>query len=1028
MKRIFGLVVALAAAALGTEALAFTAGNIVILRVGDGTQILTNVGNSVFLDEYTTNDIWNAATNFTSLTPVGTTIMMPTNWVGAQAPLIMSGVATGQGVLNRSVDGRFLVLTGYGATLGQFTNASLSSTTTTGVFNQVARVVGLVDGNGHIYTGTTQTNQNEDGEEPRAAVSLDGTNIWLAGDTTGTKYLLGGRASMTSTQVGTSANTRGLGIFSNTLYYSANHVLGAPTNTSASVNLFAGTSLPTSFVKSNFLLLAGVYGNSITSSPAQGSPFGFTLLNMSGGSTPDTLYVADNVTNAPGEPVGKAGGVIKYCYIPASNAWVGEGYIYADQAYSVTGVKNGNNATLYITAGGTMTGNALNRLYPYNDVSGFGGSPQTNPDGGNANTHVIFLTAGANPTTENTRGIAFAPVGGDPGTLSSASGVISVGPPFGPYFRGAAGGPFNTPTNTYTYSVANLGNTTTNFNVALVGFGTVSFASLSSASGTLAPGASTLITVTPSPAAATAPASGTPYTGNIVFRTGTLTASASIKATLVVDAFFVTPASNYTAVGSAGGPFTPPTQVYTISNATPSARGWAITNAVNWYTISATNGSLAATSTTNITITINANANSLPLGLYSDNLVFNDTNSNSQITSHFVNLQVGFGFFDDFSTNYVNGPIVGQNSWYNPTSGFDDDPYQIVNGVLVLPDVNNNCSDASLQEPAKSISSSVVTDANQFVYLGISMTVTSAYPNPATWDFAMVPFLFGGTVTSNKGRTSVNDVGGGHYAWNTHVNGFDAFIHGTTQRNYNQKYNVYIVGDVGNSNSWVFVDPPSADTNVLFAMTPDAHDGPAVAGWGGPSTGGIGGIDIDHFCSANTQAGYLITRIAMSTNYADVYNFLTNTNAAPPSDPFTVWQNTYFTAGELADPTFSGPDVDPDHDGVSNTNEFLAGFNPTNNGAYPHIISIVKQGGGMNVTYLGANGDNTWSPGWASRTNVLEYSTGVPGSGVYSNNFTSTGQTNILSGGNGTGQITNMVDPNGATGSTRYYRIRVIAP
>ena len=174
------------------------------------------------------------------------------------------------------------------------------------------------------------------------------------------------------------------------------------------------------------------------------------------------------------------------------------------------------------------------------------------------------------------------------------------------------------------------------------------------------------------------------------------------------------------------------------------------------------------------------------------------------------------------------------------------------------------------------------------------------------------------------------------------------------------------------------------------------------------------------------QQGYFITKLAASTNYANVYNFLTA--VAPPSDPFTVWQNTYFTAGELADPTFSGPNADPDHDGVSNTNEFLAGFNPTNAAAYPHIISIAKAGAGMNVTYLGANGDNTWSPGWASRTNVLEFSTGVPGSGVYSNNFASTGQTNILSGGNGTGLVTNMVDPNGATGLTRYYRIRVIAP
>jgi hypothetical protein len=112
---------------------------------------------------------------------------------------------------------------------------------------------------------------------------------------------------------------------------------------------------------------------------------------------------------------------------------------------------------------------------------------------------------------------------------------------------------------------------------------------------------------------------------------------------------------------------------------------------------------------------------------------------------------------------------------------------------------------------------------------------------------------------------------------------------------------------------------------------------------------------------------------------------------------------------------------------VSNTNEFLAGFNPTNNAAYPHIIAIARSSADMNVTYLGANGDSTYTGGPASRTNVLEFTTGTA-SGNYSNNFASTGKTNILSGGTGVGVVTNMVDTGGAIGATRYYRIRVLAP
>ena len=82
----------------------------------------------------------------------------------------------------------------------------------------------------------------------------------------------------------------------------------------------------------------------------------------------------------------------------------------------------------------------------------------------------------------------------------------------------------------------------------------------------------------------------------------------------------------------------------------------------------------------------------------------------------------------------------------------------------------------------------------------------------------------------------------------------------------------------------------------------------------------------------------------------------------------------------------------------------------------------------MNITYLGANGDNTWSPGVASRTNVLEYSMSTA-DGSYTNNFVSAGQTNVLSGGNGSGVVTNMVDPGGATNvPSRYYRVRVLVP
>ncbi len=148
------------------------------------------------------------------------------------------------------------------------------------------------------------------------------------------------------------------------------------------------------------------------------------------------------------------------------------------------------------------------------------------------------------------------------------------------------------------------------------------------------------------------------------------------------------------------------------------------------------------------------------------------------------------------------------------------------------------------------------------------------------------------------------------------------------------------------------------------------------------------------------------------------------------SNPFTTWQNHYFTPLELSNPNYSGPNADPLGKGMSNTNQFMAGFNPTNSAAYLHVISVAKINGNtdVQVTYLGANGDSTYSGGPASRTNVLEFTTGTA-NGSYTNNFVSTGQTNILSGGTGLGVVTNMVDSGGATNKpSRYYRVRVLLP
>jgi hypothetical protein len=1023
MKKILGLIVVLTVLASGMNAVAapFGAGNIVIVRYGDGTQPVTNSGQTIFLDEYTTNSIWAVAGGFTAPIPVQS-IQMPTNWFGANAPVIADGTGAADGQLSRSADGRYLVMTGYGATLSsgasqtyQVTNGALSSSTVTGLFGQVSRVVALVDGFGHVYTTTTQTNGNEEGDDPRCATTLEGTNIWMGGSSKGTKYLT--RGSGVSTQVCEILSiNRAMNIYSNVLYIDDSSQFLSPTNTTALVNPFGG-SLPTSSLPTNFVAVPGVYNTS------GGSAFGFAMFNVRGGSGIDTIYVCDSATNCPGEPFRAGGGVLKF-NITSSNTWNYSGRVCAAGATWVAGTQNGSNVALYITQGGGT--NAINVLYPYIDTGGFGADPQNNSDGGDANQYSENLAPASAPNANliNTRGIAFAPQGGDTGTITGPA-TLSIGPPYGPYFSGPAGGPFAP--SSVTYSVANTGTATTNFDVQVISISTPSggsFVTVSPSTGSLAPGASMNVTVTPN-GSATGLNGGFTYQDRLLFHYGSSfggSTFASPIASLVDFAFFITPSSNFIAVGEPGGPFVPSSYVYVVSNATLGALSWSAGTSNNWSSVSPTGGVLAAQAAINVTVSINANANSLAIGSYDDVVTFSNISANAQLTTRSITLQSGFGIFDDFST-YADGPVVGQNNWL-ASAADPDSPVQIINGQFVVP---GGCPGTTAQQPYKYVAAQQVTNPASYAIYGMSITFTNGSPNP-NYTFVIDTTFLG---TANSG---IKDIGGGQYVWTTELNSYNTTpTVGTIPYDYYTNYLVFIVADGGNSNAWVFVNPGTADFNVLTNETPAVTSSGGNCSYCPGESPGFNSVVTGQYsdCPGSTQQGYMISKLAASTNYADVYNFLTGNTNVVSTDAFTLWQNQYFTVAELGTPSFSGPGADPFGKGMSNTNQFLAGFNPTNASAYVHITAISKVNAGtdIQVNYLGASGDSSRSPSLLSRTNVLEFTAGTGAGSYNSNNFASTGQTNILSGGVGLGTLTNMVDPGGATNKpARYYRVRVLVP
>jgi choice-of-anchor C domain-containing protein len=350
------LISAVLAAFTAVPALAapFTPGNVVIYRVGNGGDPLASTGAQVFLDEFN---------------PSGTLVQslpMPTTATGANRRLVASGTATAEGLLTRSADGRFLILTGYDATIPYA--SALPGTAASTVY----RTVGRVGHEGSIDTSTF-LQDFADGGAPRAAATSDGSKFWLAGSTGGVRFAPFG-ATTTSTRLNdVLSNMRQPLIFDSQLYVSTAQTTGG-------IRIgTVGIGLPTT---------AGQTITNLPGVPTTGSPYAFQLLDLTPSVPgPDTLYLADEGI-----------GLRKFSLV--AGVWSDNGSIGtdSDDYRGLTASVSGTGVTLFATRLGGSTAPGGGELVILTDTSGYNGTITGTP--------TLLATAAANTAF---RGVALTP-------------------------------------------------------------------------------------------------------------------------------------------------------------------------------------------------------------------------------------------------------------------------------------------------------------------------------------------------------------------------------------------------------------------------------------------------------------------------------------------------------------------------------------------------------------------------------------------------------------------------------------------
>src|ERR1017187_6055716 len=386
--------------------------------------------------------------------------------------------------------------------------------------------------------------------------------------------------------------------------------------------------------------------------------------------------------------------------------------------------------------------------------------------------------------------------------------------------------------------------------------------------------------------------------------------------------------------------------------------------------------------------------------------------SNGVLTT--LNLVVGAGLYGSLT---IAGPGVA-SVWTNATVGFGGTGIVwIVGGQLLAPTATLSDGYSGTGEIIISNGAAVFGDAG----IASGPPASGALTMAGGSFTALADLIVGNCSTNATGTVAVNagsvfitnvtrsafidvrngtvEVGGGRLVADTLLmtNFCGTFVHNGGTSTIGSS--VVIGGMVSNGVSQITINGGVfAVTNAAQTATLNVMDGTLTV------NGGT--LIADNVVMTNVSGRLFHVGGAVS-----VRTMMLDPNLSATGDALPNWWKQQYGLDPFSSNGVNGVNGDPDGDGMSNWQEYLAGTNPTNSASALRIISLVRTGNDMLVT-------------WTTRSDHANVVQAAPVlGGIYSNIspfITITGSGDVT---------TNYLDVGGATnGPSRFYRVALVQP